>query len=829
MVPPALAQPAEGDGGPAEPAAAEPPRLTDFVEADYPPEAAAQGVEAEVVLRLDIGADGSVLEAVVTTPAGLGFDQAAQRAALGFRFAPARRAGVAVASRILYRYEFRWPQTEAPKTALGVAPPAQASDSTPPASPSARTEPAAASTAEVTSGSKVVVQGMTDAERRKRSAEAVKIVETTQARRQSADLGEVLARTQGISVRREGGLGSGTRFALNGLGDDRVRFFLDGIPLEFAGYPGGIANIPVNLVEHVEIYSGVVPVRFGADALGGAVNVVTDQKIFGQRLAGSYEVGSFDTHRLTLSYRNLHEPTGWFARLDGFVDHALNDYTVDVEVPDDSGQLVPATVRRFHDAYDAFGVAAEVGLVDRPYARRLLLRAFATRSEKEIQHNLVMSMPYGQVTFDETSQGASLRYQHSVGDSLSVGAVSGFVHEQSHFLDVGDCVYDWFGRCVRERVVPGETDTRPHDRLAVQNSAFARINLGLQLVREQALRLALAPTYVSRTGDELAYGDENSRDPATAERGLFTLINGLEYKVELPSARFENVLFIKQYFQSLNSDEPRPGGYVRVREHSTHHPGIGDGLRLGLADSTYAKVSYEWATTLPRPEQFFGDNAFVGANLDLTPERSHNLNAGVFLEAWPTRGGSFRGSLNGFLRDTSNLILLVGVERDQSFRNVAAARSLGAEAALGWTSPKELVTLDLNATYQDVRNTSTDGPYATFEGDRIPNLPWFFANGSARVAFADTLARRDELSLYLQTRYVHEFLRGWSALGRPDSKQTIPSQLIHTAGIGYLARDDDSSVSATLEVQNLTNEKAFDFWGAQRPGRAVFMKATAEL
>ena len=41
--------------------------------------------------------------------------------------------------------------------------------------------------------------------------------------------------------------------------------------------PFGIANVPVNLIERVEIYRGVVPIRFGADALGGAVNLVSDQ------------------------------------------------------------------------------------------------------------------------------------------------------------------------------------------------------------------------------------------------------------------------------------------------------------------------------------------------------------------------------------------------------------------------------------------------------------------------------------------------------------------------------------------------------------------------
>jgi len=78
---------------------------------------------------------------------------------------------------------------------------------------------------------------------------------------------EIAGATQGVAVRRVGGLGSNARFSLNGPYDDQIRFFLDGVPLELAGYPFESPR-PVNLVNRVEVYRGVVPVRFGADALG---------------------------------------------------------------------------------------------------------------------------------------------------------------------------------------------------------------------------------------------------------------------------------------------------------------------------------------------------------------------------------------------------------------------------------------------------------------------------------------------------------------------------------------------------------------------------------
>src|SRR5450432_2663035 len=77
---------------PAVRAAIAPPELTHFEPAPYPPQAAAQRLEADVVLALDIDAAGHVTRAVVSEAGGHGFDEAAQSAALRFLFRPARRA-----------------------------------------------------------------------------------------------------------------------------------------------------------------------------------------------------------------------------------------------------------------------------------------------------------------------------------------------------------------------------------------------------------------------------------------------------------------------------------------------------------------------------------------------------------------------------------------------------------------------------------------------------------------------------------------------------------------------------------------------------------------
>ncbi len=45
--------------------------------------------------------------------------------------------------------------------------------------------------------------------------------------------------------------------------------------MDYLGTSLTLNNIPPSMIERIEVYKGVVPVHLGADALGGAVNIVT--------------------------------------------------------------------------------------------------------------------------------------------------------------------------------------------------------------------------------------------------------------------------------------------------------------------------------------------------------------------------------------------------------------------------------------------------------------------------------------------------------------------------------------------------------------------------
>jgi vitamin B12 transporter len=657
------------------------------------------------------------------------------------------------------------------------------------------------------------------------SARAVTVIDTRRARERTADLGEVLSRAQGIQVRRSGGLGSAARFSLNGLYDDQIRFFLDGVPLEFAGWGFGVANVPVELVQRIEVHRGVVPVALGADALGGAIDLVTDPS-WVDRAAASWQVGSFGMHRGAAIARSRDDDTGLAAGLSLFVDRAVNDYPIDVEVTDDRGRLEPATVRRFHDGYLASGGSAEVGVVERGALRRALVRVFATSHAKELQHNLVMTVPYGEAEYTESARGVT-------GDVLvedgpwRLRVLGGAAWRRIGFRDMSETVYDWYGRAVRDRRQPGELGMDPTDQLVTETGLFARVSAERALGARQRLRLAVGPTAAMRGGRDFLDPNPGGRDPLSARRDLYQVVTGVEHEVRAGGDRIENIAFAKHYGMWADAEDVRTGFLFVPVEQRSQRFGAGDAARWRLRDWLIAKASYEWATRLPSVDEIFGDGILVQPNLELAPETSHNANLGARVDV-EGRRGAVTADVNLFARLADRLIVLLGDDRFFTYQNVWSARIVGVEGSVGWVSPGEWASLETAWTVQDIRNASSEGTFAPYEGDRIPNRPWLLGSASGTVRKRGFVRAGDELSGFASSRYVHPFFRGWESIGQRELKQVIPRQLTHSVGVTYAMRGLTPLVT-TFEIQNVTDARVFDSFGVQRPGRAFFVKISGDL
>lgn len=82
------------------------PQLLEFVQAPYPEEAKAAGLEGQVLLLIEIDETGAVTHVEALAPIGNGFDEAAMEAAWKFRFSPAEDATGPVPVAIEFAYGF---------------------------------------------------------------------------------------------------------------------------------------------------------------------------------------------------------------------------------------------------------------------------------------------------------------------------------------------------------------------------------------------------------------------------------------------------------------------------------------------------------------------------------------------------------------------------------------------------------------------------------------------------------------------------------------------------------------------------------------------------
>jgi outer membrane receptor for ferrienterochelin and colicins len=97
-------------------------------------------------------------------------------------------------------------------------------------------------------------------------------------RSSSADMGQLLSRVNGLQVSQDPTLGA--NLSINGLGGQYVKVLIDGVPV--LGRMNGFVDmnqLPLQNVERIEIVKGPMSILYGADAIGGVINIITGNNV----------------------------------------------------------------------------------------------------------------------------------------------------------------------------------------------------------------------------------------------------------------------------------------------------------------------------------------------------------------------------------------------------------------------------------------------------------------------------------------------------------------------------------------------------------------------
>ncbi|MGB1327566.1 MAG: TonB-dependent receptor domain-containing protein [Porticoccaceae bacterium] len=138
-------------------------------------------------------------------------------------------------------------------------------------------------------------------------------------RYQASDLFELMSRLQSVSTIRNGARGSQTSLFIRGSESDHSLFLVDGVRIGTASAGSAtLGLIDTNSIERIEVVRGPKSSLYGADAIGGVVNIITRNAANMDSLQIKSSVGSNGTSETTLSAGTVHGKSSYSAVINTY-------------------------------------------------------------------------------------------------------------------------------------------------------------------------------------------------------------------------------------------------------------------------------------------------------------------------------------------------------------------------------------------------------------------------------------------------------------------------------------------------------------------------------
>ena len=673
----------------------------------------------------------------------------------------------------------------------------------------------------------VIVEGLNKSEKIIKKGFAVNTLKTETYKNVSTDINAIIDNIPGVILRVNGGVGSSFDLAVNGLSGNHIKSFFDDISMENWGSALSLNNLPVNLIDRVSVYKGVVPVRIGADALGGAINIFSAPLDI-KKLDITYTIGSFNTQSVgftgqTYTKRNI------FFRLSAFLNTSDNDYWVNnVPATDEFGNINGITrARRFHDSYYSSMVSGKLGVINKKYADELTLNYTYAENKNDIQHPAIsINEVYGALHSKNKTHIGHIKYKKQL-DKLTIAShlLIGKIRET--IVDTVARNYNFFGDFVPRSDASGEFYDLKSIYNLTDNISSSSTTVDYRFDEHNETTLNFSTNSLNRKGDdELNLNNVAFRNPNKVNKNIIGLSHQLKDVVDdLRVIGFAKYYGFEAEIRQVGFDEDQ---FALIEQNQTsrlNSLGYGITTSYDFSKNLLGKFSYENAFRLPEADEILGDGFLTASNKDLQEERSNNFNLEFqyFNRRTPL---NIRYETNLFYRESQNFIrvqtqgpLSINVNEDN-------VRILGIENSVQLKFNNKY-NFSATVTYQSLtdRTEFDEGLDNVNFKSRIPNIPYFFGNLRAGINFLSEKENQD-LQLWFTSRYTHKFFLTFESLGDVDEKNIIPTQFINDIDITY-SFDRKYNISASL--RNIFNTDNFDNFNIQKPGRGLYVKLRYSL
>jgi iron complex outermembrane receptor protein len=590
-------------------------------------------------------------------------------------------------------------------------------------------------------------------------------------------LAEALGSMAGLHVTDYGGLGGFSTVSMRGLPSNHVAVLVDGVPLSSAsGGSFNLAAIPAAAIGRIDAYRGGSPLLLGVSAPAGAINLVTLASPLVQDVAiqrGTYETwdvrGAIGVERGPFALQLL---GSGFTTRGNFVYHDRNGTDLD---PSDDGDSLRLNNRR--DVWTALAAfrarAAGWEVTARGIHHHRALGIPGTGAVPAPNPRLVESWWRPMLEVARPSRGS--------GPGARLTAAS--EHRRLRFLDDR-------GQLAGS---PFATDDRLRsEQIAVAIDRPARP--WWMVVQAQAsLRRDRADVRNAASGFPAPPGSRRWTRGATVDLELRPLGERVLLHAARRWERCEDHLRSAGLASTVRATD-------LTREIQT--PQAGARVALGLGFTARAN----WAESERAPDflELFGNEGAVQGNPALLPEHVITRDAGL---AWRGAFGGARLEVEGwrFSNEARDLILLVrNSQSTLKATNVSRMETRGEELSFRAVLPGGL-TVGGAGTWQEARDR---GSVAAWRGRKIPLRP-------DRELHLDVGLRRAAFAL---TGSVHDIDPNFTDR---RNQTLVPRRRLVSAAASV--SPPQLPLRATLDVRNLTDDRAADLGGYPLPGRMVYL------
>ncbi|WP_276725757.1 TonB-dependent receptor [Capnocytophaga granulosa] len=657
----------------------------------------------------------------------------------------------------------------------------------------------------------VVFSAKTIAHQKKEEAMPVTVIDLSNMRGTVSSVQDILIKTVGVTIRSSGGVGSASRLSVRGLEGKRIGFFIDELPLSEQTDYIDINDIPVDMIDRIEIYKGVVPARFGGSSLGGAVNIVIRE--YPEKYADlSYGLESFNTHKLQAVFKRNLKEKGLTFGVGGSYTTADNNYTF--ESPYRKGLYIT----RNHDKYQKILVGGSFK-AHKWWFDEVEIEPVVVKTYKEVQ-GIEYDIREAHSRSLMAGLATKLKKDNFFLEGLNFDMLNGLVLTQMNFIDKATRRYEWDGSSYpTPSRYGGEAGYNfPSDSDDQKFSFVNKTNLEYLINQQHSLNFNTVLSAAKGTPKDdlkrLSLGKQVNFDSH-----MLSWVSGLTYDFRTSDDKFLNSLTGRHYLYTMHTQRAPlfvPGQYDVDLNKSSF--GINDALRYRFLPSFMGKLSIGHDVRIPTENELLGDGIAIVPSGDLLPEHNTSANIGCLFDLVGKHPTNAQIELNFFYMHLKDMIRYTAGLIGAQYQNFGEMRTMGIEFEAKADVLPSLYAY-ANTTLQDLRDVRDYEPASTVpnptKDKRMPNIPYLMGNMGLEFHRENLFGGTGQNTrIFLDYAFVEEYYYDFE-MTKLD-KRRIPRSMTFDLGFEHSFLNNKLFISG--KIRNLTDQKVHTEFNRPLPG-----------